>query len=166
MRCHFCISHHPPFHLVVHVCVWCTHTALGHPDMYQVQSEGTQLLPHCSWSNSCTWDSTTQNECAMALCAKAGFTSGTYISASNNMCTNSFTSSSYWYYNVESNAYSHGSPDKEAQIVASCWVVGFRGTLCIRMVTGSPGRIEVIIDVDQSEPLTFSGFFDNVINMS
>ena len=66
--------------------------------------------------------SATQAECADALCTcrAAGYTTGDFVSASNNMCTTSFTSSSYTYWDINGDVYRHGSASAEAQITARC----------------------------------------------
>lgn len=55
-----------------------------------VTSDGSELAPYCSWSSSCSWTSSTKLKCATGLCQAAGYVAGTFVSASNNMCTSSW----------------------------------------------------------------------------
>jgi hypothetical protein len=94
-----------------------------------VISDGTPTRPHCSWQNTCTWDRTTQENCARRLCEAAGHASGTFMSASNDMCVSSFTDQPFHYYAVDTGQYvSTTNPQgNEAQITANCQQTGAAG---------------------------------------
>jgi hypothetical protein len=85
-----------------------------------VISDGTQKKPHCSWGSTCTWDQNSMDSCAKHLCKASGFSSGKFISATNNMCTTSMTSSSMFYVDYVSGEVKNGSTSNEAGIVADC----------------------------------------------
>lgn len=88
----------------------------------QLTSDGSKERPHCSWHTDCHWDSSTQEDCASALCKAAGHTGGKYVSASNNMCTHSFTNKAFKYYSADTKKYTSSLAGKgnEAQITATC----------------------------------------------
>ncbi|CAK0834100.1 unnamed protein product, partial [Prorocentrum cordatum] len=92
--------------------------------MIIVTSTGlTESSPHCSWTIECTWDSATQAECAMALCQGQGYTAGVFVSASNDPCSASFTSSPFWYHNLHNFSVEYMSSSRPwgvAQITAGC----------------------------------------------
>lgn len=87
-----------------------------------IVSDGTRQRPHCSWRRSCNWDQPTQTICARSLCQASGYSGGTYMSASNNMCTGSYTSNAFHYYEADTQRFlsSHGGEGYEAMITASC----------------------------------------------
>lgn len=88
----------------------------------QITSDGTQMRPHCSWEKACRWDRSTKETCARKLCQAAGFSGGTYVGASNNMCVASYTNRPFSYYSVDTGQYAATSTGdgNEAQITASC----------------------------------------------
>lgn len=106
-----------------------------------VVSTGFEGAPLCSWNSTCTWlvtakglldlaeptplpvkfrDDATKAKCATALCTKAGFESGTFLSASNDMCTESATSDSVFSYIADTETHESGTRDKAAFITAAC----------------------------------------------
>jgi hypothetical protein len=91
----------------------------------QVTSDGLSSRPHVSWLGQCSWTSTNQALAATALCTVGGYNSGTYVSASNDPCSSSFTSGDYYYFTLNSGLASGtvsgpGSLGAEAQITATC----------------------------------------------
>lgn len=87
-----------------------------------IMSDGTQARPHCSWRTTCNWDAPTQGMCARSLCQASGYPGGSYVSASNDMCTSSYTSDPFHYFEADSSRFlmSNGGEGNEAMITASC----------------------------------------------
>ena len=99
----------------------------------RVTSDGSESKPHCSWStSSCAWNAATQHECAQRLCLRAtGSLAGRFVSASNDMCTASYTNGSFWFWSAGSDRYEFGRPAAEAQITADCGLYSaVHGTFC------------------------------------
>lgn len=90
-----------------------------------VISDGTALRPHCSWSSSCVWNTITQLECAQALCFASGYgRQGSFIAASNNPCTSSFVTGTYYFYVMTSGTVVYRNYANDARITASCIASG------------------------------------------
>jgi hypothetical protein len=88
---------------------------------YTVVSDGTQDQPHCSWEGICDWDADTKTECAQKLCeADSQFDSGSFISASNNMCNSGFINDDAWHWMTDLDKYDFNNWINEAQITACC----------------------------------------------
>lgn len=85
-----------------------------------VTSDGSKARPYCTWSSVCNWDTATKNKCANKLCVSSGFVSGTYTSASNNMCSSSFVSGTYWVFVADTNEVKQAGYANDARITASC----------------------------------------------
>ncbi|CAE8603086.1 unnamed protein product [Polarella glacialis] len=85
-----------------------------------VMSDGSPTRPHCSWNTDCTWDAASKTECAQKLCERSGFDSGTFVSASNDMCSSSYSGVASEYYLVDDNVYYYCDFLFEAQIQAEC----------------------------------------------
>ena len=79
-----------------------------------------EASPHCSWANDCEYTAATKNECADALCKAQGFYGGKFLSASNNFCTKSFTSSSCYVYRLDIGDIEFHGYKYEASITAEC----------------------------------------------
>ncbi len=90
------------------------------PPTQMITSDGTKTAPHCTWLRNCTWDAETKTECAQKLCEAAGFLNGSFLSASNDMCTASFTSDMVFNWVTDENKYIYDDYGNEAQIVANC----------------------------------------------
>jgi len=91
-----------------------------------IMSDGTQGRPHCSWRTTCNWDPMTQGICARSLCQASGYPGGSYMSASNNMCTSSYTADPFHYYEADTHRFlsSNGGEGNEAMITANCSPMG------------------------------------------
>eukprot|EP00041_Stephanoeca_diplocostata_P027797 m.772384 g.772384 ORF g.772384 m.772384 type:complete len:1239 (+) comp23247_c0_seq4:176-3892(+) len=88
-----------------------------------VVSDGSVARPYCTWNRGpCTWTASGQHNCALRLCMSSGYTHATYISASNNPCTTSVTSGSYYGVIMSSGNASHGAWGNEAAVTARCTV--------------------------------------------
>jgi hypothetical protein len=105
----------------------------------QVTSDGSVRSPHCSWHAQCVWDYPTKETCARHLCTAAGYAGGSYVSSSNNMCTESYTSAPFHYFSVDTHQYtsSRAGEGNEAQITASCVTQG--GSQGGMQDAGAPG---------------------------
>jgi hypothetical protein len=91
------------------------------PSAVTIVSDGTETHPHCSWDNTCNWDTASQQTCATALCNAAGYAlGGTFVSASNNPCDVSFTDDTIWYFSIDGGDIAQSSPSAEAQVTARC----------------------------------------------
>lgn len=63
-----------------------------------------------------------QTQCAIGLCLAAGYSNGSFINASNDMCTGTYFSGSEWYYNTYTDSTVHHETLLEsAQISAECY---------------------------------------------
>lgn len=86
-----------------------------------VTSDGSYQRPYCSWDRSCTWNAATQAICANQLCYHAGYDQGgSYLTATNNMCTNSATSSTVWNWVVDTAQMRYAAMNNDARVTASC----------------------------------------------
>lgn len=85
-----------------------------------IVSDGSKTKPHCSWASTCKWDTSAQAECAQKLCESSGYSSGMFVSASNDPCTASFTNDSIWAWKLDEKVYFQAYYQSEAQITASC----------------------------------------------
>ena len=86
-----------------------------------ITSDGTEERPHISWSSDCDWEPPTQAECAAALCTAAGYVGdAAYVSSSNNPCESSFSGASFYYYSIDGQSITNGSPANDAQITVTC----------------------------------------------
>jgi hypothetical protein len=85
-----------------------------------ITSDGSYELPMCTWSSGCEWDESVQEECATALCERAGYEAGTFVSADHSMCAASATSDAYYYWDTTTDSYGYGSKAKESTITAQC----------------------------------------------
>uniref|UniRef100_A0A0G4HXU7 P/Homo B domain-containing protein n=1 Tax=Chromera velia CCMP2878 TaxID=1169474 RepID=A0A0G4HXU7_9ALVE len=83
-------------------------------------SDGTELRPYCTWGSSCDWNEDTKQECATALCEAAGYRNGTFVSASNNPCDESFVSGYAYYHVLGRTGVRRDDYTNEAQITATC----------------------------------------------
>lgn len=86
----------------------------------RISSDGTEERPHCSWYSSCTWDSHSQADCANALCKASGYMSGSFVSASNNMCTSGNVTGSAVYYEIDTGNTLMLDKKCDARITADC----------------------------------------------
>ena len=85
--------------------------------------------PHCSWFGNCQYNNATRQECTTALCRAQGYERGTFLSASNNFCERSFTSSAIYVYGLKMSTGGNGysgqilryNTGNEAQITAECY---------------------------------------------
>ena len=96
------------------------------PVSIRVTSTGQSASsPHCSWRNNpCEYNDANKLECADALCKAAGYSGGTFVAASNDFCTVSYTSGYYWSYLFIENVVDYVNKGNEAQITASCTTSG------------------------------------------
>lgn len=87
-----------------------------------VISDGTRARPHCSWDEVCAGDTTEDEECAQMLCEASGYSSGEFLSRSNEYCTSSLLDDSLeaWYWSVDQDDYIFSSTASEASIIAMC----------------------------------------------
>lgn len=84
-------------------------------------SDGSVVAPYCAGGPvNCTWDAKTKNICANALCEASGFRRGIFKSASNNMCTDSYTSKGGFVYITEYRSMTYEFYQNEAAITAQC----------------------------------------------
>ena len=77
--------------------------------------------PHCSWAFTCEYTDATKQECATALCRAQGYGRATFISASNDYCTSSFTSEKSYNYQVDTGKIEYNIKGSEAQVTAMCY---------------------------------------------
>ena len=68
----------------------------------------------------CTWDETTREECAVNLCAAAGFETGSFVSSDVNACWYSSTDDEAWHWVLDEDTYDYGWRSREAAVTAEC----------------------------------------------
>jgi hypothetical protein len=92
----------------------------------RVTSDATSSRPAVSYSplRLCEWNTASQGQAADALCQAAGYSSGAYVSASNNPCKTSHYSDEFVYYDLVTGKVQRGYPTRplrnNAQITADC----------------------------------------------
>ena len=84
-----------------------------------VISDGSYERPFCSWSSQCTWNAATQAVCAQKLCERSGYSTGSFVSSTGNMCSDDAGLSGH-YWTTDSASFTSGSPGVEAGITAEC----------------------------------------------
>ena len=88
----------------------------------EITSDGSEALPYCTWSTSCTWDTAVQDECAQKLCEASGYGAGTFVSG-NDFCASDADVTSgvkVWYWVVDKDVYEERDYIKESVITAAC----------------------------------------------
>ena len=84
-----------------------------------VISDGSYERPFCSWSTECTWNAATQAVCAQKLCERSGYSTGSFVSSTGNMCSdNAGLAGHYW--DTHSASFKSGSVVNEAGITSEC----------------------------------------------
>ena len=84
-----------------------------------VISDGSYERPFCSWNSQCTWNAATQAVCAQKLCERSGYSTGSFVSSTGNMCSDDAGLSGH-YWTTDSASFASGSPGVEAGITAEC----------------------------------------------
>lgn len=80
--------------------------------------------PHCSSLGVCEYNDATKKACANALCIAQGYPIGTFVEASNNFCTSSYTPDNVYVYRLDVKDIvfvDHlTNANREAKITADC----------------------------------------------
>uniref|UniRef100_A0A0G4HQW7 Peptidase S1 domain-containing protein n=1 Tax=Chromera velia CCMP2878 TaxID=1169474 RepID=A0A0G4HQW7_9ALVE len=85
-----------------------------------ITSDGSSMRPHCSWHNECEWTEKSQQECAHALCEASGYSSGVFISASNDPCKDAHTDQRVYFWIMDADVKGRERVGRNAQITATC----------------------------------------------
>jgi hypothetical protein len=86
-----------------------------------LESDGTALLPFCSWANDCTFDEANKAECAEEICKLNNLEFHSFVSTNANFCTDSIVDGdSYYYWVTDEDSYQLGSFNRESAVVAAC----------------------------------------------
>lgn len=88
----------------------------------RVSSTGEMSKPHCSSSRDCKFNDENEQKCAKALCNARGFAGATFVSSSNNFCTDSFSEETQWVYlyDTDRTGLQTNGTFLESKIVAIC----------------------------------------------
>jgi hypothetical protein len=98
------------------------------PRTVTVTSKGTATLPHCSWERTCKWGKEEQDMCAVTLCKAAGYSTGTFSVASNDICKASFVTGEHFFVITDQGGkVVKGGHNLDAQVTAECLEEAGRG---------------------------------------